>query len=173
MPGITIEYTGNVVTNAFHGTSRESADTILKDGFRVSRDKNLFFGDGVYFFQGSPKEAYNFAANVWKYNPAVVLRSEIQLSRCLDLDTIEHRELIEFLEEELLNSRAYTDVSLRFVINYLAEITTVHSVKKTVLLDPNPPHFIGSRGYSYTRTIIAVRKVSIIADTAEHPNPGR
>jgi hypothetical protein len=35
----------------YHGTSREKANTILSEGFRVSDNDYDWLGKGVYFFQ--------------------------------------------------------------------------------------------------------------------------
>ena len=60
MSGIGIDRTGNIVTNAFHGTSRANAKSILSNGFVFHmRRKNLLLGDGIYFYLGTPKEAMN------------------------------------------------------------------------------------------------------------------
>ena len=46
-----------------HGTNRNSARLILKDGFKISQGEQ-WFGAGVYFFENDPIEAKNWAIKV-------------------------------------------------------------------------------------------------------------
>lgn len=76
---------GVEVVTGYHGTSRQSADVILRTGdFIASRSPYEWLGDGIYFFQDGPLVALDWARQ--KYGAdAVVLRSRIQLVDCIDL----------------------------------------------------------------------------------------
>ena len=56
-----------VIGAVFHGTSQENARIIEQEGFKTSRNKDLLLGDGVYFYEGSAREAANYARKVRKY----------------------------------------------------------------------------------------------------------
>lgn len=151
-------YSMNIITDAFHGTSKVNAEAINETGFKVGRNPDLFLGDGAYFYQGSQREAVNYAKEIKRFEEAVVVQATIRMGKCLDLDAWEHRELLEELETELLESREFDEVPLPFAINTLSEFSDFDTVKKTIQKNQRPAHFTKSRVYSYTRTMIAVRK---------------
>jgi hypothetical protein len=68
----------------YHGTSREKANTILSEGFRVSDNDYDWLGEGVYFFQDAPYRAMQWATQQHPQHPAVI-RATIQLDNCIDL----------------------------------------------------------------------------------------
>jgi hypothetical protein len=68
----------------YHGTSREKANTILSEGFRISDNDNDWLGEGVYFFQDAPYRAMQWASQQHPQDPAVI-RAVIQLDNCIDL----------------------------------------------------------------------------------------
>jgi hypothetical protein len=68
----------------YHGTSREKANTILSEGFRISDNDYDWLGEGVYFFQDAPYRAMQWATQQHPQHPAVI-RAVIQLDNCIDL----------------------------------------------------------------------------------------
>jgi hypothetical protein len=62
----------------YHGTSRQKANAILSQGFRVSDNDYDWLGEGVYFFQDAPYRAMQWATQQHPQNPAVI-RAVIQL----------------------------------------------------------------------------------------------
>ena len=77
----------------YHGTSRQAALIVLRDGFRVSRNAYDWLGDGVYFFQDAPNRAREWAAQRYGAD-GVVIRSIIRLDDCLDLLDIQWNDLL-------------------------------------------------------------------------------
>lgn len=72
------------VAYAYHGTTEKAAKAILKSGFRASRNKYDWLGDGVYFFQDAPMRAWEWARRNHG-DDAVVLEARIRLMNCIDL----------------------------------------------------------------------------------------
>ena len=71
----------------FHGTTMESADVILRSGFRLSQKPYDWLGDGVYFFQDASERAWQWALENHGHEAAVI-GAELSLVDCLDmLDT--------------------------------------------------------------------------------------
>src|SRR5438132_13919141 len=68
----------------YHGTSTEGAASILREGFRVSRNPYDWLGDGVYFWQDAPRRAWEWAAERYGERAAVV-GALIRPDGCMDL----------------------------------------------------------------------------------------
>jgi hypothetical protein len=66
------------------GTSKQKANTVLSQGFRVSDNDYDWLGEGVYFFQDAPYRAMQWATQQHPQDPAVI-RALIQLDNCIDL----------------------------------------------------------------------------------------
>ncbi|MCH8962597.1 MAG: hypothetical protein IH820_15100 [Bacteroidetes bacterium] len=159
-----IQDEGNIVGDAYHGTDAANVESIQANGFTVGRSRDLFLGDGIYFYQGSQREAYKWAENLRQFQNIVVFKARINMGRCLDLDAWEHRELLEALETEILESRVVDEVPLPVAINMLSEYWSFDTVKKTQQKKKPAAPFFKSPVYSYTRTYIAVRNPARIAD---------
>ena len=79
----------------YHGTSKESADAIIKDKkFRISNGEEQWLGDGIYFYPD-----FGDALN-WKYNDndadvEAVIHAIIRIDddEYLDLDNEEAKKL--------------------------------------------------------------------------------
>ena len=71
----------------YHGTSREAADRMLREGFRASRNEWDCLGDGVYFFEDAPIHAWDWAREQHG-SEAAVLQADVQLRDCVDLKDI-------------------------------------------------------------------------------------
>ena len=76
------------VTRGFHGTTRESAESILTNNtfFRSSNSWD-WLGQGTYFFDNGPLHAWKFALSCSDGDPekAAVVSVDIRLENCLDL----------------------------------------------------------------------------------------
>src|SRR5438046_8247688 len=70
--------------NGYHGTTSDAAVSILRDGFRISRNEYDWLGDGVYFFQDAPARAREWARDRWG-DQAAVVGARIRLEDCMDL----------------------------------------------------------------------------------------
>ena len=86
---------------AYHGTSKNNSDSILKHNYNFSGKKE-WFGSGIYFFEdlkplcSGQEEAKNWAIYVKKYNKWAVLESEIVTDNVLDLvENINHRKIYD------------------------------------------------------------------------------
>ncbi len=56
----------------YHGTRKQSAQTILVEGFHPSRNPYDWLGDGVYFFEDAPLRAWEWARERFGHEAAVV-----------------------------------------------------------------------------------------------------
>jgi hypothetical protein len=68
----------------YHGTCASAADSILRNGFKLSQNEYDWLGDGIYFFQDAPERAWEWAQHRWPSEPAV-LKSRLRLEDCMDL----------------------------------------------------------------------------------------
>jgi hypothetical protein len=71
----------------YHGTSRESAMSILGTAFEMCNRNDDWLGKGVYFWQDAPLHANWWAREYKRYDDPVVLCSEIYFNPdfCIDL----------------------------------------------------------------------------------------
>ena len=86
-----IKYFEKIVPDAYHGTSMQESEEILRDGgFICSNHDELYLGMGVYFFESSEWNAKDWASRrAWKKfrtDNIGILRATINLGRCLDLN---------------------------------------------------------------------------------------
>lgn len=145
----------------FHGTSKEKADLVLKDGFKISKTKNVpnDLGTGIYFYIdsefGEPPEimARNFCC-IFRKVPKTkvnIIKSEINESAMLlDFDIKSNLvELSKFRNENLdnvksilkslengngLKKRGNLDgIAIELYVNYLNEkyATQIAGVKRS------------------------------------------
>jgi hypothetical protein len=77
----------------YHGTSTAVAQTVLRDGFKISCNVYDWLGDRVYFFQDAPNRAREWAAQRYG-DDGVVIRATIRLDDCLDLLDIKANDLL-------------------------------------------------------------------------------
>lgn len=103
---IDLPDSGSVVGNAFHGTSEAAANIIERQGFKVGYKKNLYCGQGVYFWDGSQAKAVNWARDHHPGKMIAVLQASISLKRCLDLCAVEIQEQLKrFFEIAVVQRR--------------------------------------------------------------------
>jgi hypothetical protein len=101
----------------YHGCEEEIAKKILSSSHHLQISKNEYdwLGSGVYFWEGDPKRAQQWAdEKALKgeiQNPAIV-GAIIDLGNCLDLSTIEGVELIKQAYEAYKNLRVKAGKSL-------------------------------------------------------------
>ncbi len=83
----------------FHGTTKNAADSIMDHGFRPSRGKGDWLGDGAYFWQDAPDRAWEWAlGEARKQNqPPVTIRARIKF-RIGAPDQEEDLQYIDFLD---------------------------------------------------------------------------
>lgn len=72
------------IAAGFHGTSSDSADKILVEGFVKSDMPEDWLGTAAYFFQDAPQRAFDWARERHG-NQAAVIRAEILVKDFIDL----------------------------------------------------------------------------------------
>src|SRR3990167_10256340 len=68
----------------YHGTNREDAEQILKEGFKLSANEYDWLGDGVYFFQDAPHRAWEWVEEHFG-TKAAVIGARIGVENCSEL----------------------------------------------------------------------------------------
>ena len=116
----------------FHGTTRKSADEIIKCGFRLSQNHYDWLGDGVYFFQDGLERASEWAIEHHRKEAAVV-GAEILLVGCLDMMDTKWTKIMTQIYDQFLGKLKQSGMNLpsqtsgahrldREVINYAVEV---------------------------------------------------
>lgn len=111
----------------FHGTTAEEAEGILKTGFNIVENEDLYLGDGAYFFIdgiGNPcEDALDFATNVKKMKNPVVVRADISAEKesVLNLCSVEGAKLFSKFKELFYDKRGAEKGKMDDgkIINYL------------------------------------------------------
>ncbi|HVC32111.1 MAG TPA: hypothetical protein VNL16_01240 [Chloroflexota bacterium] len=118
--------------DGYHGTSATAAASILRDGYRFSRNEYDWLGDGVYFWQDAPQRAWQWAKEHHGPNAAVI-RSLIRLDDCMDLLDIHWTRVLTDVYDSFLSQMKRANLPLprqtraahrldRAVINYAVGI---------------------------------------------------
>lgn len=90
---------------AYHGTPRENVQSIQNKGLNISEGRNLWLGDGVYFFETNSitngfEEAKNWVVKVKREPEWAVFQADIQSDNFIDLvESSEHKELFRKLRK--------------------------------------------------------------------------
>ena len=71
------------IVYGYHGTSLDSANSILLSGFEASRNDYDWLGTGVYFFQDAPQRAWEWATS--RYSNPAVIGALIDIENFIDL----------------------------------------------------------------------------------------
>lgn len=90
----------------YHGTTLQSANAILNNGFLVSQNPWEWLGDGIYFWQDAPIRAREWALdwslrNQQNHDPAVV-KAKLNLIDCIDMLDVGWRDVLQELSQEFL-----------------------------------------------------------------------
>jgi len=114
---------------AFHGTTHESARSILTDGFAYSSGNEHWLGDGVYFFVEGLGYAPDKAAELWaeyrafkkKSQFCALLASKISVDnqRFLDLTTYEGIRILNYIQLKCVQKLAATGRGVGFIDGFL------------------------------------------------------
>jgi hypothetical protein len=125
-----IRYVEKIVPDAYHGTELGRAKSIeVSRTFDESRGPDHYLGDGVYFYEASRWHAFAWAKRRWGTVAVGIIRATINLGRCLDLSSYEHRSLLRQVRRELLE-KGVNSITDAVVINFFATmITEVDSVR--------------------------------------------
>ena len=70
----------------FHGTDEDAAERLVNgDPFKASDRDMEWFGDGIYFWEHAPKQAWSWSRKIRKAEKPAVVGALIRLGNCLDL----------------------------------------------------------------------------------------
>ena len=110
------------VPDAYHGTKLMDARKIKAEGFEVGRKRDSYLGDGIYFYEGSIELARYHVANRRGLKRYGILQATVQLGKCLDLNTPEHRDILKTAREVLIENTEEDpdDLTDAFIINWYA-----------------------------------------------------
>ena len=156
----------------FHGTTRQAANAILQDRFRISQNPYDWLGDGVYFFQDGLERAWEWA-RVKHGIEAAVIGAEILLDDCLDMLSTRWTRIVSDVYDQFLSNAKQLGLSLpnqtsgahrldREVINYAVGVLgeqgiTISCVRASFW--EGRPIYPDSAFYDYGHIQIAVRDV--------------
>lgn len=151
------------IPDAYHGTTLESARIIAKEGFKKSTGEQQYLGDGVYFFETSEAEAIYWAKRRSSGELIGVIKSTVNLGRCLDLNDREHRDLITNVANKL-KEKEDLKITDAVVINFVAStFSQIDSVRATHFRPKKQKKlFKGSRFFETPRLIICMRNLKYI-----------
>ncbi|HUT44222.1 MAG TPA: hypothetical protein VMW95_07775 [Desulfobacterales bacterium] len=162
-----VKYFNKIVPDAFHGTRLEHARKIHQDKkFMSGYNEKSYLGDGVYFYESSLEYAKIWARKNSNNGRIGVIRSYINLGRCLDLHDREHLDFLRKTASDL-SERTEKTISDAFVINFVAEITgnkidTVRATYTRNIKKFGTKVFSGSHFYYENELIICVRNLKNI-----------
>jgi hypothetical protein len=168
MPSYDIQYS-EVITEGYHGTNFQSANEILKYGFKIGRNKSLRLGDGVYFYEQSYSNAFRWAERTNSKNQIAVLISRIKLGSCLNLTDSAHRDMVKEVARKIKNTisvASSNQITDALVINYICRLSDIDTVKAAFTSPKAPKLFRGSKLVEYQQIIICVRKSEQILSTS-------
>ncbi len=146
------------IPDAFHGTSRDLGERIIKDTFKKTDGLRA---SGVYFWEGSEAMVKWWARKRYKQNKIAVLRATVQLGFCLDLTISEHADEVQKL------IKAYSEkfkivVTDKQAVTMVANLGRLDSVRAVQY--PNHPRNLSpeSQFVRHTRIIICVRNLDCV-----------
>jgi len=163
----------------YHGTSADTATTIIQRGFNISSNDYDWLGTGVYFFQDAPLRAWEWANQQHPTNPAVI-RSVICLEDCIDLLDISWslqisaaydlyvtkcQEANQPLPRQTRGAHRLDCAVINYGVGYFEEQSgkKVRAVRAVFL--EGSPIFPGSYLYDRAHVQIAIRDLSLIEDS--------
>jgi hypothetical protein len=175
-----------VHVHGYHGTTKQAAESILRDGFKVSRNEYDWLGDGVYFFQDAPLRAWEWA-NTHCGADAAVIGSVIRLEDCMDFLDIQWATALSEIYDSFLTFFKRTGMALpiqstgahrldRAVINYAIGVLEeerkmlVRCVRAAFM--EGGPVYPNSALFDRAHVQIAVRDIMLIEESWLEPNQG-
>jgi hypothetical protein len=160
-----------------HGTSRQVAETVLSNGFRVSQNSYDWLGDGVYFWQNAPLRAMEWAKGAFG-NDAVVVEATIETGDFINLLDVEWMSWLTDVYDQYLDELKKSGEPLpvqtdrahrldRAVMNFGISIIETNGIPVKGVIGAfreGRPVFPNSALYSHSHVQIAVRDLSLITD---------
>ncbi len=160
---------GKTVPDAFHGTDFDSACKIISDKeFYPSNDEDDYLGSGVYFFEASRWHAKDWVirkANRNGFASYAIIKAEINLGRCFDLNNFEHRKYLTEVVQ-VFEKRGAVGINDAVVINFFATQIPIDTVRANYVVPAKGKVFEGSRFYDYSCLMICVRNTELISNMA-------
>ena len=169
----------------YHGTSIESANAIMSDEFRLSRNPQDWLGDGVYFFQDGLERSWDWARDRYG-SQAAVIGVEIRLDDCIDLLDVTWNRVLAAAHDRFLHLYSQLGLNLphqtrgvhrldREVINYVIGVLaergiTIRCVRSA--FGEGHPVYPNSAFLRHSHVQIAVRDINtcIVRKWLENPN---
>jgi hypothetical protein len=161
-----IEFISKVIPDAYHGTSRANAETIVRTRrFLPSTGGNCFLGDGIYFFESGKEHAKWWARRQYRWAQIGIIVANIQLGKCLELGNKAHVELVKMVKQKLEQKGYVEGVTDAFTINFLTkEIDTEIETVRGYFPGSREKLFAGSRIFKFLHVVICVKKHDNILD---------
>ena len=111
----------------FHGTSADEAEGLLKTGFNIVEDEELYLGNGAYFFIGGIgdpcQDALDYVTNIKKEKNPVVVKADISAEEecVLDLCSVDGANLFGKFKKRFYDKRGAEKGKMDDgkIINYL------------------------------------------------------
>lgn len=164
----------------YHGTSAEAAQAIMLEGFKLSRNRYDWLGDGVYFFQDGHARARTWAQERWP--DAAVTEVGIELEDCLDLLDPAWFEVISNAFDAVVAAYAARGQPLprqhglvhgmdRVVINYACTLLEQEGMRVASVrgaFQEGRPAFPGSALTCLAHVQIAVRDLTALSSLQVH-----
>ena len=148
-------------TKGFHGTSKISADEIIRTGYVKSKpDSGAYLGEGVYFFENQLTNAKNWALRRSPVGTQVaVIESDVRYGRLLNLADRQHLDELGWFRKGL-ERKAMKAISFATAVDVAAAALNVDVVKANRIVgDPG----VKGPGFSADiEMILAVRNLSNI-----------
>lgn len=126
---IVRNFAGEMELKVFHGTTQESAKSILTEGFTFSLGNEHWLGDGVYFFVEGVGYAPERAAELWAEYRAykqqspfcALIEASIHVDEecVLDLTTYEGIRILNYIQRKCAQKLATIGRGVGYVDGYL------------------------------------------------------
>lgn len=154
------------VTEGHHGTYLDRAKKIVAEGFKITPKDDHYWGYGVYFYESGERDAIKWAQDMQEREHGgkiAVIRSEIEIGECLDLDNQDHRDLVLEMRNSLIAKGVPEEtVTTPVAINALADILGTDTVRLTYESKAEGKLFAGSRLFRRVASILCVRNLQRI-----------
>ena len=127
----------------FHGTSFESAASVIRQGYKPSVNDRDWLGDGVYFFtEGLSKtpihqaeewakaQSWDKEHHAYKYAKLSVLKSHIAVDeeRLLDLTTADGVEIIDYIIAKHIEKMSSIGKRMTYIDGYVINFARLEGI---------------------------------------------
>lgn len=175
MPLFRFAHLEKLIPDAYHGTLAKNVESILKNGFWVSRSPESYLGSGVYFYESSESWAEFWAEKRAREAGGLetaVLSAQIRLGRCINLSDREHCSILKGFEKDIrqrISTGAipgdFRKITAAYIYNLAAIRSNADSIRKPY--GPSEDPMDGWTGVDLSmRIVICVRSTSNITDIA-------